>query len=205
MFSSIIDQEERGQVGIGTLIVFIAMVLVAAIAAGVLINTAGFLQTQAESTGEQSASQVSNSAQVIYASGNVTDDPDIDLVNLTVSKSPGSDNINLSKATINWNGQTSAILTGTNVTHQADASPINNSSSSTFAISSIDADKLGESPVLVESEDRLRITMDATNIEDDGLSPGDTVNLALVTQAGAKTTYTLTVPESLTNKETVNL
>ncbi|QSG03608.1 archaellin/type IV pilin N-terminal domain-containing protein [Natranaeroarchaeum sulfidigenes] len=64
---------DRGQVGIETLIVFIAMILVAAIAASVLINTAGFLQNQASETSQDSEDQVSNQVLIISSIGEVAE------------------------------------------------------------------------------------------------------------------------------------
>ncbi|WP_049922547.1 archaellin/type IV pilin N-terminal domain-containing protein [Halopiger djelfimassiliensis] len=141
---------DRGQVGIGTLIVFISMVLVAAIAAGVLINTAGFLQTQAEATGEESTAQVSDSVQVMTAVGitNATteyhdgaesaenwwaeDDPDRDEivhVELSVQKSPGAGPIDISKATIEYLNDEALTLTH-NGTYNAGATDGFNQSNS---------------------------------------------------------------------------
>ncbi|MFB6114479.1 MAG: archaellin/type IV pilin N-terminal domain-containing protein, partial [Halodesulfurarchaeum sp.] len=61
----------RAQVGIGTLVVFIAMVLVAALASGVLINTSGYLHEHAKQTGKESHARVSNRLTVVDASGEV--------------------------------------------------------------------------------------------------------------------------------------
>ncbi|MEZ3142729.1 hypothetical protein [Halobaculum sp. MBLA0143] len=58
------------------------MVLVAAIAAGVLINTAGFLQSKSQQTGEESSAQVTNQLQVVSETGIVNngDQSSADLV-----------------------------------------------------------------------------------------------------------------------------
>jgi flagellin FlaB len=105
MFDNDKHDSERGQVGIGTLIVFIAMVLVAAIAAGVLINTAGFLQSQSEETGQQSSQQVTNRLQVQTATGlvsNLDGENSVGAVELIATKAPGAEDIDLTGVTVQW-------------------------------------------------------------------------------------------------------
>ena len=93
---------DRGQVGIGTLIVFIAMVLVAAIAAGVLINTAGFLQTQAEDTGTESTAQVADALNVITEVGEVGENSTISELRIGVQPAAGASDINLAELSIQY-------------------------------------------------------------------------------------------------------
>ena len=94
---------KKGEMGVGTLIVFIAMLLVAAVAAGVLIQTAGSLQEKSLSTGQQAESQISTNARVIEVSasdgrgGNLTEFQQL------VKLSPGSDPIKLSQIIFTFN------------------------------------------------------------------------------------------------------
>jgi flagellin FlaB len=87
---------KKAESGIGTLIVFIAMILVAAIAAGVLIQTATSLQSKALLTGERAKDQISTAVTtlLIYAedgsSGN-----SVDYFSLKLKLAPGSDPIQL--------------------------------------------------------------------------------------------------------------
>ncbi|WP_193309474.1 archaellin/type IV pilin N-terminal domain-containing protein [Halorubrum halophilum] len=196
MFETILDEEERGQVGIGTLIVFIAMVLVAAIAAGVLINTAGFLQTQAEATGEESTSQVSDRLQVVSQSGNVTTEMVdstntrvVDELNITVAQAPGASNIDLSETSIELigtQGQDTFQLAGPETTIDI------------YTGSSTDV-------VLTDTSDRADVGINL-DTDDSGvygyLEGGDRLSLTFTTPSGATTTAELRVPTTLTSEQT---
>jgi archaellin len=67
---------KRAIMGIGTLIIFIATILVAAVAAGVLISTSGILQQRALITGQEARKKITNSVEIIsiIAYGNKTDE-----------------------------------------------------------------------------------------------------------------------------------
>jgi flagellin-like protein len=198
MFEFINDEEERGQVGIGTLIVFIAMVLVAAIAAGVLINTAGFLQSKGEATGEEASAQVSNRVSVVSAFGNVDSNDGVNYVNLTVRQSSGADNINLSKSTIQWIGPDTAET----LTYNENDNKLSKDKGefNTTAVK-------GGSQVLSDQSDRIKIIIKPKQVSSDSttLSEGEEVELTITTQYGSKTSYFVNVPESLKDKSAVSL
>ena len=198
MFEVINNDDDRGQVGIGTLIVFIAMVLVAAIAAGVLINTAGFLQTQAEATGEESTSQVSERLQVVSQSGTISDDiggeDGIDELEFVVSMAPGADNIDLSETSVELigpDGQETFTLEQDGV------------------VSEIDIFQGDDDVVLTSNSDRATVTLklgEDPELEYERLE-SDRLSVTFSTPAGATTTTEIRVPTTLTgdNGDSVRL
>ncbi|AWB27519.1 archaellin/type IV pilin N-terminal domain-containing protein [Halococcoides cellulosivorans] len=192
------DTDDRGQVGIGTLIVFIAMVLVAAIAAGVLINTAGFLQSSAEQSGQQAAEQVTNRLVEVSTVGNVNSGQ-INEANMTVRLAPGSADVNLNDTTIQW-------ITASGST-QLVSDQISSPSFATFSWTTLrDNDgSILDDQTLNDPVDRAIVTVDLNQSGLSNLDSGDTVTMQVNTRSGGQTTVTLNVPDSLSGKESVEL
>lgn len=94
---------KKGEMGIGTLIIFIALLLVAAVAAGVLIQTTGSLQEKALTTGDQAKAQIATNAVVVEVAGQDGQDGDIETLSSIMKLAPGSDEIKLADAIITAN------------------------------------------------------------------------------------------------------
>ncbi|MFA1610585.1 archaellin/type IV pilin N-terminal domain-containing protein [Halobellus rubicundus] len=196
------NKDERGQVGIGTLIVFIAMVLVAAIAAGVLVNTAGFLQATAEDAGQESVNKVTNRVDVINTHGTVGTNEDIANITMTVRLAAGSSSVDMNTTSIKYLSADN-VQTLTNKTSGATDTD-GDGTSTAFSLTNVadDDDSFG---VLNSASDRYEVTIDTSAIESgsedgEGLSTGEQVQLEITSRTGGTTQVILTMPQQLAGK-----
>ena len=90
----------KGIMGIGTLIIFIGIILVAAVAAMVLISTSGSLQQRALSTGKETEEGISTGADIFSVVGRNASDGKFDTLELLMRLNPGSGGIKLNSSLI---------------------------------------------------------------------------------------------------------
>ena len=97
----ILKKKDYGSIGIGAMIVFIAMVLVAGIAASVLIQTSTTLEMQALKTGSQTTSEVASGIMIQGIEGyNASGAGAISLLALEIKARAGSPDIDLSQVVV---------------------------------------------------------------------------------------------------------
>jgi len=90
-----LKNKDVGAIGIGAMIVFIAMVLVAGIAASVLVQTSTKLESQAMKTGSDTIDEVSTGLAVFDIKGYAATSGNLDKISICVRPRAGSADIDL--------------------------------------------------------------------------------------------------------------
>ncbi|HEY3419781.1 MAG TPA: archaellin/type IV pilin N-terminal domain-containing protein [Methanomassiliicoccales archaeon] len=108
-------KDKRAEMGVGTMIIFIAMVLVAAVAASVLISTANKVREQAQNTGDQAINNVASGFVVQDVTGTVdtTTNKYKNITDLTIQVrlQAGSPSVNMDLVSIQYiSGNTNKML-----------------------------------------------------------------------------------------------
>ncbi len=183
-------KNERGDIGVGTLIIFIAMVLVAAVAATVLIYTTGALQQKATKTSKEATQQISSNIVVESVIGDRSSsiDPTIDDVLIRLKPDVGTTSIDLRQV----------IVTVMDTTVRLDLNYSNTSANLSYTASSV-RDEDGSfslaTPVL-NSGDLIEIKVPSTSIPGITLAPRKTFWLSLNQELGQAVNLEIATPNS---------
>lgn len=204
---TILKEKDVGAIGIGAMIVFIAMVLVAGIAASVLVQTANNLQMQAMSTGRETTDEVSTGVSALYIEGHVDSNSKIDQLAIVIKPRAGSKDIDLNetimtisdttkKCVLLWN--TSSFSSSVGAGGVFNESVFTNLTGTEFGIIVLeDADgSCNSSTPVINRGDCVILAVNATNCFS-GIDARDDVWGQIIPEWGAPGVYMFRVPSSL--------
>lgn len=189
------DSTDRGQVGIGTLVLLIAALLVATTTVGVFMQTTGMLQSQTAEVSDNVDRQLSQRVSSIAMTGSVetTDGtPSVTEVKLILKANSAALPVELGSSVVSLQTPTSTaslVYSGSTVSDQG----------VTFGVEPL-RDSQDSVPTLTEPADRFAIV-----IATPSLSPNARIQIKLILPTGTTQRFTATVPPSLDGETTVEL
>jgi len=101
--------DDEAAIGIGSLIIFIAMIMVAGIAASVIIQTMDSLEEQALTTGRETLKDISSGLKVSHVSG-YYNGTTVSQIAIYVSTTAGSDDIDMTYAYVSISDSSNEVV-----------------------------------------------------------------------------------------------
>ena len=201
-----IAEDEQAAVGIGTLIVFIAMILVAAVAASVIIQTAENLQQRAYAVGKQTIRDVSSGLQVIDVTG-YTDVNKTKIQYLAIALSPraGSLDIDLNRTLIYLKLNNFSVLSlntaqrissngYTSIFHALNLSQLNGTNFGVIAIHDRDDSIIKTNGISATDQAIFMVNLSAVLPDTGGLQAGDVLEGTIVPDFGGSGVFVAQAP-----------
>ena len=200
---------DEGSIGIGAMIVFIALILVAAVASTIIIKTAEELQQNAESTSDDTRKEISGKVNIIQIIVNGTGAGgagDLDSLIVTAKIASGSTEVQVQD--IEWlivcGGTTMGIVTGNLGTTDAGGGTI-------VAPESFNADQLDGTDYAATTEltagTTFKFDIDLDPADDNTgtcatvLGVGETIELKMIVDGGGTTISELQIESVVSGKE----
>jgi flagellin FlaB len=200
--------DDEADVGIGTLIVFIAMVLVAAVAASVIMQTAENLQQRAYAVGKQTIRDVSTGLRVIGVTG-YTDVNKTKLEYLAIAITPraGSYDVDLNKTllyiqldnysvlSLNLASKVNRVTEG-GIFNTLNLSRLNATNYGVIAIHDRDGSIMKTNGISTSDQAMLIVNLTAVLTTTNGLLPGEILEGKLVPDVGASGIFVVQSPNA---------
>ena len=208
-----LNNKNVGSIGIGAMIVFIAMVLVAGIAASVLIQTSTRLEMQALRTGSATIAEVASGLNVESVEGNSLTTSAINKLAVEVKSRAGSPDIDLNQTVLEISDASSKHLlrhSGNVYTIAGINGALFNASSfggaTTFDIIVLqDADSSVTSDKVINFGDHVVIGINVASVfsGNSGLVPRTDVSGVVISEEGVPGIIGFTTPSSYTSAKSI--